>query len=35
MQQTQSHTEDANQPDLLKANTEEVKSAEPGQSKSA
>jgi ribonuclease-3 len=35
MQQTQSHTEDANQPDLLKANAEEVKSAEPGQSKSA
>ncbi len=34
-QQTQSHTEDVNQPDLLKTNAEEVPSAGSGQSKSA
>ena len=34
-QQTQAHTEDVNQPDLLKTNVEEVQSAEPGQSKLA
>ena len=34
-QQTQAHTEDVNQPDLLKTNAEEVPSAGSGQSKSA